>query len=189
MKGMSLGAVIGGIVVFFWGFLFWGVLPMADGATETVRNQKALQSLLDAALPETGVYMLPFSDDPSDAEFQALHTAGPIATIYFRKEGSEPMAASTFVMGYLHEVVVLFLMALMLKLAGLQSYAARVGVVFLGGLAGSLFAQLSGPIWWLQPWGMAVMNVFYESMAWLLGGLILAAFVQPAGGRRDANEM
>ncbi len=188
MKGLLLGALVSALLVFIWGFLFWGVLPTADSALRPVPDERAMRATLKAELPETGVYMLPYSDNPSDTEFQTLHTQGPIATIYLRKEGSEPMAPGTLMLGYLHEVAVLFIMGLMLKVTGLPGYGARVTVVFLAGLAGSLFAQLAGPIWWLHPWDMALVNLVYESIAWLLGGLALAGFVKPVG-RRDADEM
>lgn len=180
MKGVILGAVIGAAVMFFWGFLFWGVLPIGASAMDGVKNQAVFQSTLEQHLGSSGVYAVPFSKDPSDAEFQALHAEGPIATIYYRAEGSEPMSTSTFVMGYLHELVVLLIMGLMLKMAGIASYGARLAAVFLGGLSGAALSSLSGPIWWLHPWNMAVIDLIYQGIAWLLAGLVLAAMVKPA---------
>ena len=188
MKGVVLGSVIGGVVVFVWGFLFWGVLPFSKNAVVGVDDQVSLQAQLDAHLDQTGVYMVPFSSDPSDAEFQALHSKGPIATIYYRAEGSEPMAPSTFFMGYLHEVIVLFVMGLMLKLANIAGFGSRFIVVFLGGVAGSAFASMAGPIWWLEPWNKAVIDLIYQIFSWLFGALVMAAMVQPAG-RDTSNEV
>lgn len=180
MKGVILGAVIGAAVMFFWGFLFWGVLPVGSAAMSGVDNQATFQSMLAQNLGESGVYVVPFSEDPSDAEFQALHAEGPIATVYYRAEGSEPMSTSTFVMGYLHELVVLLIMGVMLKMAAIASYGARLVVVFLGGLSGAALSSLSGPIWWLHPWNMAVIDLIYQGVAWLLAALVLAALVKPA---------
>ena len=180
MKGVVVGAVIGAAVMFIWGFLFWGVLPIGNAAMGGVDNQAAFQSMLDEYVSETGVYMVPFSQDPSDAEFQALHAKGPIATVYYRAEGSEPMSTSTFVMGYLHELVVLLIMGLMLKLAGIASFGGRLVAVFLGGLSGAGLATLSAPIWWLHPWNMAVIDLIYQGVAWLLAGVVLATMVKPA---------
>ncbi len=188
MKGLLLGALIGALLVFIWRVVFWEVLPTGESALRPVPDERAMRTTLKAELPESGVYMLPYSDNPSDTEYQTLHTQGPIATIYLRKEGSEPMAPGTMLLGYLQGALALFVMGLMLKLTGLASYGGRVAAVFLAGLSGSLFAQMAGPIWWLHPWDMAVVNLVYESVAWLIGGFALAAFVKPAG-RRDANEM
>ncbi len=188
MKQLSLGAALAALVMFGWGFLYWGVLPFSAGALNQVPDQAGLQAVLKEALPASGVYLLPYADDPENADYQALHTAGPIATIFIRKDGSEPMAPSTFVMGYLHGLIVMFIMGLMLKLVAVESYAGRVTTVFLAGLAGSLYAQFAGPIWWLYPWDMAIANVIYESVAWLLGGMTLAIWLAP-GGRRDSNEV
>lgn len=181
MKGIALGALVGALAMFVWGFVFWGVLPFGSSVIKAPTNQIGFQGMLKAAFDETGVYMVPYSDDPSDTEFQRLHTEGPIAMVYYREEGSEPMAPSTFVMGYLHEVVALLIMGLALKLVSPAGFGGRLGLVLLAGLAGSFLANLSAPIWWLQPWDLAVVNLIYESIAWLLGGLALAAFVKPAG--------
>lgn len=181
MKGIILGSVIGALLVFCWGYLFWNVLPVGNGAVSPVADQAGLQAELAAHIPDTGVYGVPFSQDPADAEFQTLHTKGPIATVYYRAEGSEPMAPSTMVMGYLHQVVVLLVMAIMLKMVAVASYGARFVVVFLGGLAGSGLATLAGPIWWLEPWNHAVIELVYQSVAWLLAALVLATLVKPAG--------
>jgi hypothetical protein len=183
-----MGAAIAAVVTFLWHTIFWSVLPISDNTLGQVTNQVGLQTMLDAALPESGVYMLPYPDGVSEAEYQTLHAKGPIATIYIRKEGSEPMAPGTFALGYGHEFMVLLIMGLMLKVSGLAAYGTRLAVVFLGGVAGSVFAQFSGPIWWMQPWDMAIVNVIYESVSWFLGALVLAFFIQPAG-RRDSNEM
>ena len=188
MKGLLLGAVLGALLIFVWGFVFWGIGPGTGSAISPVPEQETLRATLKATLPDSGVYMLPYSEDPTDTTYQTLHTQGPIATIFYREEGSEPMAPGTMVLGYLHEVLVLLIMGLALKLAGLGSYGARFGVVLLAGLAGSVFAQLAGPIWWLQPRDMAMMNLLYEAVAWLLGALVLAACVKPVG-RRDHNEV
>ncbi|MGJ8669122.1 MAG: hypothetical protein ACSHXK_06505 [Oceanococcus sp.] len=188
MKGVILGSIIGAALVFMWGFLFWGVLPFGNTAVVGVEDQAGLQAQLDAYLDETGVYMLPFSKDETDAEYQALHAKGPIATVYYRAEGSEPMAPSTFLMGYLHEVVVLLIMGIMLKLAAVGSYGSRFVVVLLGGFAGSCFSSLAGPIWWLEPWNRAVIDLSYQAVAWLLAALVMAAMVKPAG-RDRGNEV
>ncbi len=181
MKGVILGSIIGGALMFMWGFLFWGVLPFGDSAISGVADQAGLQAQLEAHLDETGVYMIPFSADETDAEYQALHAKGPIASIYYRAEGSEPMAPSTFMMGYLHEVAVLLIMGLVLKLAAVAGFGGRFVVVFLGGLAGSSFSALAGPIWWLEPWNKAVIDLSYQAVAWLLAAFVMAALVKPAG--------
>ncbi len=178
MRRIVLGAGIGAVLVFLWGFLFWAALPLGDSAIQGVTNNDSAQKSLAAMFGETGVYMVPYAKDQSDPAFQTLHKQGPIATVYFRAEGSEPMAPSTFVMGLVHEFVVLLVMGFAVAMVG-GGFASRFGVGFLAGTAGSMFAHLGGPIWWLEPWRMAWVNVGYEVVAWLLGALCLAWFIKP----------
>ena len=181
MKGIIVGALLGAVLMFMWGFLFWGVLPVGATAISGVEDQAGLQAELAKRIPQSGVYMLPYAQDQSDAEYQALHAKGPIVTIHYRAEGSEPMSPGTFAMGYFHEFIVLLIMGLMLKMAAVASFGARFVVVFMGGIAGSVFSTFSGPIWWLNPWSMAWTNTIYEVVAWLLAAVVLAALVKPAG--------
>ena len=81
MKRLLLGAVIGSVAMFLWGFLFWGVLPFGNQAIAGADDSAAAQQALAAVFAETGTYLVPFSEDPSDPGYQTLHKAGPIAFV------------------------------------------------------------------------------------------------------------
>jgi hypothetical protein len=68
---------------------------------------------------------------------------------------------------------------LLLMMAGLRSYAARVGFVFLLGLFAAVLVQMCDYLFWGQAWQVtAYKSVFFVSGA-LLAGIVLAIFVRP----------
>ena len=174
------GAALAATLVFFWGFLFWTVLPVGSGAVQGAPDGGALQAALDAELPASGSYMVPYSEQPeSDTAYHEAHTAGPIALIYFRKNGAEPMAPGVLLRGWLHGFATLLLMAVLVRLlAGNGGFGLRFGIAAGGGIVGSVFAHLGAPIWWYQPWDFALTQLSYEAGAWVLGGLVLAALLR-----------
>src|SRR5205085_308753 len=68
---------------------------------------------------------------------------------------------------------------ILLTMAGLRSYFARVGFVFLLGLFAAVLVQMCDYLFWGQNWQLtAYKSVFFVSGA-LLAGLVLAMFVRP----------
>ncbi len=185
-----LGAsVLAATVVFIWGFVFWAILPMGTSAVQGPADAPALQQILDDQLTESGMYIVPFSDQPeSDTAFHQAHTRGPLALIQFRKTGAEPMSTGAMVQGWLHGLVTFLVMAIVVRMATPSGgFGARFMVAFGGGTAGSVFATFANPIWWYQPWAFATTNFAYQVVAWLIAGVALALVLRPSGPRPDPS--
>ncbi len=184
MKGMLVGSALSALAMFFWGFLWWGAphyLPYKT-AMKTAPDEAALAASLSAALPATGVYLLPNPASGATAEdVQKRASAGPTAQVFFMKEGAA-MDGSVFLWGYVHMFVASFLGALLLQrtVAATTGYGSRAALVLLVGLAGSFFSNLGKPIWWHQPWDYHLTYFVYDFSSWLLAALILAKFVRSA---------
>lgn len=186
MKRLLLGSFLAALAVFAWGALFW-YGPGTNQLFTEIHDQDALAEDLRAQLRSDGVYRLPW--DPHDMKAtQARHREGPIATIHFQRQGVETQGAGYFAgtlgLGFLHMLVAILLLAFALAAIapGLTRYRDRARCVVLFALAASIFANLDQPIWWDQTWGFHLVHGLYDFGAWLIAGLILAAFVQPAEG-------
>lgn len=186
-----LAAAIAATVVFVWGFLYWAVLPLGESAVRGAPNGAALQQSLDQLLPESGSYVVPFSDTPeSDTAYHKAHSQGPLALVHFRKAGAEPMAPGVMLRGWIHGFVSMLVMALVLVLSvSAQGFAARFVVAFGAGVAGSVFSRLGEPVWWYQPWSYASTQFLYELVAWLLGAIVLAAMIRPRVARPSPTQL
>jgi hypothetical protein len=178
MKSVVIGSAIAAIALFFWGFLFWGATTLPYQAMKPVPDLPALQVALKAALPETGVYLLPHPDQGSQEEMGKVMAAGAFGRIIFVREGVT-MGGSTFLFGILHSFVAALFLALLLRAAAPSSYGAGVTLIVLAGLAGAVYSNLGKPIWYFHPWPVHVVDFVYDLTSYLVAGLVLAKFVKP----------
>jgi hypothetical protein len=178
MRSLLPGAVLAAVVLFVWGFLVWGLMPVNPFIP--IPDEAAVSAALLEQLPATGHYLLPGDDSDMDA-FVQRHREGPLAMITFRREGTNPMAPSVFLFGYLHMLASTLLLGLALRTAApaLRRYGARVAFVALVGLFVGVWAHLGEPIWWHQPWGFHLLSAAYDVIGLVLAGLVLARFVRP----------
>lgn len=178
MMRLILGSVLTAVAIFMWGFLFWGHnvpdIKSLEPAAET-----AVLDTLKTNIPADDVYYLPGMRG-DEADWTKRHEAGPLAQITYRAKGANPMDPMVFVKGFAHMLVTALILgfALSMVAGGLPSYRQRVVVVVLFGLAASVFAHLSDPIWMLDPWRYSLLTALYDFVSYLLAGLILGWFVR-----------
>jgi hypothetical protein len=178
-----IGAIVGGIVLFLWGFLFWAVLPLGTKAVDPLPNEKEVTALLQKSITASAVYVFPAPADPEvmDEDFLARHKAGPVGQLFYQQQGSDPMAPTYLVRGFGYMVALGLLMSLLMMQAAeaLGSYARRVVFVTVAGIFASGVA-FSGAVWWEQPMTYHLVYLVFNISSWLLAGLAMAAVVKPA---------
>lgn len=179
MKNLVIGSLLAAVVLFFWGFLFWAV-GLGDPYTH-LGSEEAMLEALDRNLPEPGVYQFPDMKVLDEATFMARHRGGPLATIFLRKAGAEPGGPMVFILGFLHMLATCFLLGLILDrvLPVAAAYTERLIIIGLAGAAAATWSAWNGPIWWYWPWSYGFKIFLYDLIAFVLAGLVLAAFVRP----------
>jgi hypothetical protein len=177
-----IGVFLAALALFVWGFLFWAT-PLTQSVYHQMTDEEGFAQAMREHMPESGTYVMPNAYDGDQERMMAAHRAGPLATVFVRMNGAEPMSVTVFVLGFLHMLVAAFLGLVLLRLAlpALGGYGARVGFLFLVGLAGAFWINFSAPIWWYQPWDFHIMSFVYNVVAWLIVGLILGWAVKPQG--------
>lgn len=184
-------AAVAATVVFIWGFVYWAVLPTGMAAVQGAPDGPALQAYLDQALPESGTYVVPFTENPTeDTAYHQAHSKGPLALVQFRKNGAEPMSTGTMLRGWLVGFASCLLMALVVRLAaGDGGFGRRFIAAFGGGAVGSVMARMGDPVWWYQPIPFARSLLFYEIVAWLLAGIVLGLMLRSAQPRISHTQL
>ncbi|MGH9382177.1 MAG: hypothetical protein ACRD2Z_16440 [Thermoanaerobaculia bacterium] len=174
-----LAALAAALVLFAWGFLYWTVLVPMPRIFGEPADEEALSEALVTYLLETDTYFLPVWRSESQV-MQSRFETGPVATIFFHREGVDVGSPLTYLLGYLQTAIACLLAAMLLYRCGsaLPSFGGRVGVVFLAGLCGTVMTALGGPIWWHQPWRFHLIYLLYAAVAWLLAGFVLAALIK-----------
>jgi hypothetical protein len=180
MKQLVLGSLLAAVVLFFWGFVFWGLLP--NPGFQEPANEEAVWQSLDENLPETGAYYIP--DPEGDSESVARHESGPTAFLFVRNQGSPVMSVSMMAFGFVHMFITALLIGLLLRQASprLPTYGKRVLFVVLVGAVATFWFDIAWPVWWGTPWTFFLWMAVYDVVAWTLAGVVLARFVQPMRG-------
>jgi hypothetical protein len=179
MKRHALGVFLASLALFVWGAVFW-MSPLPYGLFGKTADDGAAGQALLRHFPDSATYVLPGMYNPPD-RLEALTKAGPIATVHIRRAGSDTMSPATLGLGFMHELAVVTLLAILLHRVreSLPVYRSRVKFVTAAGVASAAFGNLAMPIWWQHPWPFYLINSVYEVVAWFLVGLVLARFIRP----------
>lgn len=182
-----LASLLAAIVLFGWGFLFWGVLPLGSAAMEEEPyGGESLVTSISKVLGDSGVYFIPHPTDPSlvteeqQQRFRERHREGPLVRIFYNKIGTEPGAPAVFIKGFVHNLSIALLMAIILALAApaLPTFTRRLGVAFLVSAVAAVWLGLNEAIWFYHPWKYELYQAGYVLVGGLLMGLVLAAIVK-----------
>jgi hypothetical protein len=181
MARTVIGIVLASVVLFVWGFLYWGFGPYKTMIWKHTRDDAAAGAFLREQFPENGTYLVPgFQNDEKKRE--ELGTKGPVAMVHMIAIGGVPgMDPSTLVLGFLLNLVVIVLIALLLRqvATSLPTYFDRVKFVTLIGLAAAVLIDVGDIAWWHIDWKWKLYQAFYDISFWFLTGLILGFFVRP----------
>ena len=186
MAKTIVAAVAGAVVYYIWGMLAWMAIPLHTPTIAALPAEQAIVESLKEQNLESGVYVAPFVTDSaemSDPEsaFTKNHAAGPIFSIYYRKEGSAPMNAGMLATGFVIDLLAAALAVCLLSSIGPcgRNYWCRVGfVAALGGFV-ALIGHLGYWNWMYFPLGYTVAFIIDVTVGWTLAGLIIAAFIRP----------
>ena len=178
--------LLAGFVGVLWTALTFGLVPVRDDmGWKEVPNEGAVLEVLDANLPETGLYLVP-GHSPPDSLFRARHDEGPLFRVHSLRNGTEgPIRALISVLALLLAPLIPAWFLFMLCQRGAPGFGARVGLVSLFGL----FLALTGHI---QLWGMELYPLLYSLflsangiLTWVVIGLVLARRIRPEPRGRE----
>lgn len=186
-KRIVMAGVAGSIVYFIWGNLAWMVLPLHAPTIHGLPNESAISEALNSQNLETGMYMAPWSDNEADwsnpeSDWNKRHEAGPIYTIVYSKEGGTPMPPSLMITGFVIDLILAMLSALLLSCSlgccG-DCYAKRLGFVAALGVFVAFAAHASYWNWMHFPLDYTLAFMADVTIGWTLVGLAQAAIVKP----------
>ena len=177
----ALGGLVGGVIMFVMGFVFWatplGELPYLRASEP---NNAALQIALAQALTPTGTgaYMIPAHTN--SAAGTVLYAQGPIAIVHYNTSGFPTDGMGMMLPGLLFALISGLLMALGLSVTGAASFADRARLVVCFALAVTSWTILSQPVFNHFGWGYWVYSFIAESTSLILAGLVIARWFVPA---------
>lgn len=176
-----LATVLGAFVLIAWGMVFWGLLADPLGLFHRIPNSEAVTKLLKENDTQTGTYFRPWPRNTPESfkRFSDLHKEGPFYKLSYIKEGVDPNSPAKLTIGCLHYLTVAAIAVGILSLVQSMSLLVRVAVVFLSGLMGTNFISAGDPVWFHLPWDYAGGSILYETVSWLLLGIVTGLLVKP----------
>jgi len=187
MIRIVIGSVLGGIVQFFIGFVFWGTplsriaFTVAPDAQEAAVQTALAQNLTATG---TGTYHIPW---PETAQGLILHGRGPVALIFFNTGGFPLMSPGSLIGGLVLSIVSILLLGLALHTvaARVEDFASRMRIVVFASLAVTLYAILGQPTFnFYMPWGYWVYLAISLIVGFVAGGFVLAKWFVPHAAPR-----
>ncbi|WP_448546588.1 hypothetical protein [Thalassotalea fusca] len=181
MKKLIVPSLVAAIAMFIWGSVFW-MSPLPYSATVPLDNQAQLQTKMANTFTQPGTYLFPsmMQQDVEQEAIMALYEQGPIviAQVAPGRTAFDPMV---FGKGFIHYFVVALLMAWLLTRVFTQNGTFREKFDFVSKIAFLLvlFTHGSELIWWGIPAGWTLWTAFYEFIALVLAGVVLAKMIKP----------
>ncbi|HEX8623137.1 MAG TPA: hypothetical protein VF718_14305 [Allosphingosinicella sp.] len=182
-----IGGLVGGIILFVMGFIFWAT-PLSELAFSQAGDAEgaAIQSALAQNLTKTGTgtYEIPYAGTPQGT---TLYGKGPIATVHFNTDGFSKEDMGMLLPGFIAAVLTGLLIAFALAaVGGGRSFAGAARLVVLYSLGFTTWAYLATPIFAHFGWAHWIYSFVAESVSLILAGLVIARWFLPTYGTAGA---
>ena len=150
MKRLALGIVLAAVVLYFFGFLWWGLGPYRTLIWDQAVVEDRAATYLQEQFPRNGTYYVPgFTEDTE--ELEERFETGPVAFVHMLAVDGRPMMDSgIMIRGFVNNLVVIMLIAVLLRhvAPALNSYWRGVQFVTLVGLTGVMMFDFGTVVWW-----------------------------------------
>lgn len=190
MPRLLIGALVAGILVFFWGYVSHEVLPLKQDVYQRLPDEDAVVRALSSTVAHSGTYFYPGMDvsrEPTPEEaaaFKVKYEAGPRGLIVFDTKDKTFMSPKTFGIEFASNVLAALLAAFVLASSS-AGFLGRVLIVTFMGLFAWLSISVSYWNWDGFSDAFTTLEAVDQLGGWFLGGIALAAIVKP---RRAAYE-
>ena len=192
MKKFIIGSLVGTVLIFFWSFFSWEMLPIHVHSFNYTPKQDSVMKMLDKALPASGAYLLPTADNRNvesvnSAYMKAMEenmknmTGKSSAMIFYTKQ-TPAMDPMQIVRGILIDLFAVMSAIIILVLAKdrLRTFFMRFWVILLIGFIVALNSYLLDWNWMGFPWHFIKRELVDVFVEWGLVGLWLAWYFKPA---------
>ncbi len=182
MLRILLGGAVGGIVIFFWGFVEHMLLPLGEMGLQSIPNEDALTAAMKQDVREPGLYFVPgrdMSKSQSQEEMEA-HAAkiakGPYGFMVVYPNGREVSLSKRLPIEFGTNVVCALLAAILVSQLR-PGFIVRVACVTLVGILASVMTLVPYWNWYGFPTDFTLAQIVENTAGWFLAGLVLAAIV------------
>ena len=193
-RRILLGAILGGIVVFNWGFVAHMVLPFGQMGVHILPDEAAVVGPIRSTVKAPGFYLFPGMDmsgkasESEQKEWEARAKQGPVGVLIVQPQGDEGITPRRLLTELGTNTVSALLAALLLaQIRTTASYWTRVGVVLLFGVFAFVTVLMPYWNWYKFPADFLASEAIEHVVGWFLAGLVLAAIVRVPANKVGAK--
>ena len=165
---LIIAAILGGLVMFAWGFVSHVVLGIEDSSVKSVPNEAAVVSALRSNISDPGFYFIPGMD-----KGHSLSAEEQAAWMEKYAAGPDAMSPKQFGTEFASNVAVAFVVGLILLFASV-GFVRGVIISTLAGAAGWLAIMVSYWNWFRFPTQFVVGEFIDQVAGFFLMGLVVA---------------
>ena len=180
MIRVLVGGVVGGIVMFFWGFVSHSLLKISESSVRNIPAEPVVTTAMKLAINQPGFYYFPGMDHsrtPTPEERQAWEDKfrrGPTGVLVIHPQGGEFSMVRNLALEFLSNLLAaLIVAAVVSQMAG--GFAIQAGAAAGFGLFSWLSISASYGIWYGFPGDFSQAEAIDQVVGWLLAGLGIAA--------------
>ncbi len=192
MAKILIGGVVGGLVIFFWGFISHMLLPIGEMGLQTIPQEEGLAAAMKQAVLEPGLYFLPGYDrskPQTQADMQAHMekiSKGPYGFMVLYPNGRDASLAKRLPIQLGTNVVCALLAAILVSQLR-PGFFVRVACVTLIGILASIMVVVPYWNWYGFPADFTLAQLIEHAVGWFLAGIALAAIVRPSAAAKPQN--
>lgn len=171
MKRRLVLSVVGGIVLFLWGFISWALLPWHMMVANKFVNEAAVSQVLKENAPQKGVYYLPFSEKDHGPD-----QVGAFANVL--PQGTEMNMGKQMAIGLTTQLLAAFLVLSLMNTAKGLNYMGKVGYFAFVGLIIGFVSHTPYWNWFGFATSYTLVTILDIVIGWTLAGLAMAKFTE-----------
>ncbi|MBI4369011.1 MAG: hypothetical protein HY547_02140 [Elusimicrobia bacterium] len=172
-KKLALGTLAGGAILFIWGAVCWMALPFHNWGFREFVDPEAVALAFRASSPESGVYLMPYSEKHGEMTEDQKRLPFVLAT--FKSDGIGPMGAK-MLGGFAIQCLGAFLVTWLLFQTKGLSYWKKVSFVATIGATVWVLGHLPYWNWWGFTCAYTAAYLVDLVGGWFLAGLAIAKF-------------
>ena len=178
MQKLIVGSLVAAVAMFLWGWIYWASGFALGAILDRPADDEIAQQALSEAFGESGAYFVPGNMDDEEA-FTRRHEAGPLAMVFYHKDGAPVMQPMILIKGFIHYFVTCLLIGWLMTmvLPSLAGYGDKVKFTAAAGFVASFFTNLSDAIWMSAPITYQTFVGIYDITIWIIAGLVLGRFI------------
>lgn len=180
-KKILISGLLGGVVIFIWGFVSHMVLPLGTAGMKVLPNEDMMIAAMRDNIKETAVYLFPGHNPNSTMDEQMQkREQGPAGFLVYHPNGLPGLGLKLLLTELFTNIISALIAAFLLSkaLGSLTSFSSRALFVFVIGFVPFFAIDVSYWNWYGFPTAFSLASLVDQAVGFGLAGLVMAKMMK-----------